>query len=194
MADWMTLGPDALRALAPSLGPAAQERIRARLAELEARAVPGGGVVPSMAPPAAVAGGAPLERKKRPQAGRKATRVELDFRSQVLAPRLEAGVSVLLLADTRKRTLAERVTYRPDAMEVLRLPTEAPDVWWCWEVKGPQVWEDGKLKFRMAARVFPTIRWTMVQRRSARSPWECLDDRGGEDWRDLVPWPEAVLR
>jgi len=101
-----------------------------------------------------------------PRGPRKKSRGEILY-AKFLETALAAGTVQYWEAEPWLVVLAERTTYRPDFFVVLADGTPV-----LVEIKGHFAWDDAKVKFKVARKMFPEYRWL------------CLEWKGGV-WRVL---------
>lgn len=83
---------------------------------------------------------------------------EIRYRDEFLVPRILTGEIVECVFEGKTFELAYRCTYTPDWYVV-----RANGVVECHEVKGGHVWEDARIKLKVAARMNPGIIFLLSQ-------------------------------
>lgn len=70
-------------------------------------------------------------------------------------------------------SLGNGVTFRPDLFSFM-WPGEGGPKPTAWEVKGKRAWDDAIVKLKVAARIYPEIRWFLV-------------------WKDATGWNHQLI-
>lgn len=96
-------------------------------------------------------------------------KTEARYLHQVLEPGVAAGRYCRVRFEAIRLKLAERTHYTPDFM-VINASGEIE----FHEVKGGRIEEDAKLKFKLAAELYPEYHWKLVQQKNTRAPWVTL--------------------
>jgi hypothetical protein len=118
------------------------------------------------------------EQVKKPQRGRKQSAGEKRY-EELLVVLHAAGVVKFWLSQPWTVELAARTTYNPDFFVVLADGRPAMV-----EIKGFFAWDDSKVKYKVARKMFPEYRWICLE--YAKGKWRILFKNGTEPL-ELVP-------
>jgi hypothetical protein len=121
--------------------------------------VPGGGFLAITEQKKSVAG---FEEQKK---ARTQTKIEAEFQ-RILQAKYPGD---LLFWEAIKFRLGARCWYTPDFIRVEMEPG-TQNLLTVYEVKGPRIWEDSLVKFKVATEVYHFITWEMHQR--TREGWK----------------------
>ncbi len=116
-------------------------------------------------------------------------KLERSFRDQVLEPAYVRGDLVTYHREAIKLRLAGRTHYTADFAVWVSGEPFCPPALWLVEVKGGWFRDDAKVKTKIAASMYPHIRWLVVKRERIAG-WLCypVDSRGISPDSVYIDW------
>ena len=113
---------------------------------------------------------APMSNAIRQQHGPALNKLEDDFHRHLTSTFKPLGDTILV--QPVALLLGNGVRYTPDFLRVANFVAGSRSVTLdAYEVKGPRFWDDARVKIKVAASLYPWIRFVLVTRKGRTAPW-----------------------